>query len=545
MQPYESRTPTLSSEPPSSSSSSSSSTAALEPADEHRPTPSETAAAPPNTLPRDGTRWSRSRSTPAWPRGPARTGERTPAVLRADAAPAALSPGVVRLFAIAGGLSVANVYFAQPLLDTIAADFSVSHAVIGLVISATQAGYAAGLLLLVPLGDLLDRRRLIAGHMLLSVFALLAVALAPTMPALLASLAVVGLLAVVVQTLVAFAATLAAPAERGRVVGTVTSGVVLGILLARVMAGLLADAAGWRAVYLVSAGATLVMAATLVRVLPRGSAGLSAPAMPAPSAEPATSAQRAHHAPPVRSAARDDDDADDDRTGRHRSSRTAAPAPADANGRPSYAQLLRSVFVLFLEERVLRIRAGLALFIFAAFSVFWTTLVLPLSGPPHALSHTAIGLFGLVGVAGALAAGRTGQLVDRGFARATTGVGLGLLLVSWLPLAFTPRALWATVLGVVLLDLAVQAVHVTNQSLLFARRPEARSRLVAGYMLCYSIGSGLGSIASTLVYARAGWTGVCLLGAGISALALAFWLATLREPRAARLDTPVPAPAAR
>lgn len=389
----------------------------------------------------------------------------------AVAGPAVLPSWVVGLFAVAAGLSVANVYFAHPLLDAIAREFKLRHASVGMVFAATQSGYALGLLLLVPLGDLLDRRRLIIGQLLLSVVALLMVALAPNIQVLLMSMVLVGLLAVVVQTLVAFAASLATPAERGGVVGTVTSGVVIGILLARVVAGLLADLASWRAVYLCSAAATLVIAGVLFRILP-------------------------NHAP--------------------------------AECRPSYPQLLRSVFALFVQEPLLRIRAGLALLIFAAFSTFWTSLGLVLSAPPFSMSPTGIGMFGLAGLAGALGASRTGRLVDRGWAHWTTGLGLSLLLASWLPISFAPSSLATLVVGVILLDLAIQAVHVTNQSLLFTVRPEAQSRLVAGYMVFYSLGSGLGSIASTTAFAHTGWTGVCVVGGSFSALALFFWAFTVR-----------------
>jgi predicted MFS family arabinose efflux permease len=379
-------------------------------------------------------------------------------------------PGhVAFLFAIAAGLSVANVYYAHPLLDAVARDFEISHGSVGIVVTAAQMGYALGLFLLVPLGDLVDRRRLIVGQLLTSTLALVAVAFAPNVGVLLASMATVGFLAVVVQTLVAFAATLAADAERGRAVGMVTSGVVIGILLARVVAGLLVDLAGWRAVYLTSALFTLLIAGALFRVLP-------------------------HH--------------------------------ELLGTRSSYGNLLRSVLTLFVEEPILRIRAGIAMLIFAAFSVFWTSLVFHLSAPPFSLSHGATGLFGLAGVGGALAAGRAGGLADRGLANWTTGVGLSLLLASWLPIGLTQRSIPALIVGVILLDLAIQAVHVTNQSLIFTVRPEARSRLVAGYMVFYSLGSGLGSISSTTAYAYAGWTGVSLLGASFSALALVFWAIT-------------------
>ncbi|MEK5025280.1 MFS transporter [Paenibacillus sp. FSL M7-1046] len=390
---------------------------------------------------------------------------------QAEAPRSAIPRYVPLLFAIACGLAVANIYYAQPLLDAIADEFRIPHSSAGIVITITQACYALGLLLLVPLGDLLNRRALIAGQMLLSVLALILVGTASSSIVLFIGMATVGLLAVVTQTLVAFAATLAAPAERGRVVGLVTSGIVIGILLARTFAGLLTDLAGWRSVYIVSAGLSLFMAGVLFRVLPH-----------------------------------------------------------DEHERESlsYLQLLRSTLTLFLQERVLRIRAALALMIFTAFSILWTSLVLPLSAPPLSLSHTAIGAFGLAGAAGALAAARAGRLADRGLGQRTTGAALILLLVSWLPISYTEHSLWALIAGILLLDLAVQAVHVTNQSMILSVRPEARSRLTAGYMIFYSIGSATGSIASTTIYEHMGWNGVCLLGAVVSALALLFWALTRR-----------------
>lgn len=382
-----------------------------------------------------------------------------------------MSRSVALLFAIACGLAVANIYYAQPLLDAISQEFGITHSSVGLVITITQVCYALGLLLLVPLGDLLNRRWLIAGQMLISVLALIVVGTAPTSRILFIAIAAVGLLAVVTQTLVAFAATLADPAERGRTVGVVTSGIVIGILLARTFAGVLTDIAGWRSVYLVSAGLTLIMAGVLFRVLPKDE----------PSRESL-----------------------------------------------SYLQLLRSLFTLFAQERILRIRAVLALLIFTAFSILWTSLVLPLSAPPLSLSHTAIGAFGLAGVAGALAAARAGRLADRGLGQRTTGAALILLLLSWLPISYTEHSLPSLVAGIILLDLAVQAVHVTNQSMILNLHPEARSRLTAGYMIFYSIGSATGSIASTSIYAYSGWNGVYLLGAIVSALALLFWALTRR-----------------
>lgn len=369
-------------------------------------------------------------------------------------------------FAVAAGLAVANIYYAQPLLNSMAHDFGISPAAIGLVVTLTQVGYGLGLIFIVPLGDLIDRRRLIVSQGILSAIALVAVATARTEAILFASMAAMGLLAVVVQVLVAYAATLAMPAERGKTVGMVTSGVVIGILAARFIAGLLADLGGWRAVYFTSAVLTLAMVGLLMRVLPR----------------------------------------------------QLSPDSTD-----SYAATLRSIPILFLRDRILLARGLLALLIFAAFSTFWTALVLPLSAPPFSYSHSQIGMFGLVGMAGAIAATGAGRLADRGLGQWATGLSLALLLASWGLIALLPTSIPHLLAGVVLLDLAVQAVHVTNQSIIFALHPEARSRLVGGYMVFYSIGSAVGAITATMAYAHAGWHGVSLLGATFSVAALLVW----------------------
>ena len=380
-----------------------------------------------------------------------------------------LSPRLTLLLAMGCGLAVANVYYAQPLLDAMADEFAISRTTVGAVMATTQVGYGLGLLLLVPLGDLLDRRHLIVGQLLLSVLALVSVAVAPTGIALLAGTGLVGLLAVVAQVLVAYAATLARPAERGYAVGTVTSGIVIGILLARTVSGTLSDLFGWRSVYVASAAATLMIAVLLARYLPR--------------------------CPQRRT-------------------------------RLSYAGLIASVFTLFVEEPILRTRATLALLIFAAMTMLWTPMVLPLSAPPFGLSHTEVGLFGLAGTMGALGASSAGRLADRGHAQRATAAALAIMLVSWLPIALLSSSLGFLILGVITMDFGLQAVHVANQSLIYRVRPEAQNRLTGGYMIFYSIGSALGSGLSTLVYAHAGWIGVCIAGATVSAVALIFWVLT-------------------
>lgn len=196
--------------------------------------------------------------------------------------------------------------------------------------------------------------------------------------------------------------------------------------------------------------------------------------------------------------------------------------------RISYPQLIASMLTLLRQERLLQVRGMLALLMFAAFNIFWSALVLPLSAPPYGFSHTVIGAFGLVGVAGALAASRAGRWADRGYAQRTSAFALLALLLAWWPLSLMDASLWALVVGIVLLDLGGQALHVTNQSLIFRARPEAHSRLVALYMLFYALGSGMGAFSTTLTYAYAGWQGVCMLGAAVRLLALLLWWITRR-----------------
>ena len=384
-----------------------------------------------------------------------------------------VSTSLAWLFAIASGLSVANVYYAQPLLDALARDFGISHAAVGGVITATQLGCALALLFLVPLGDRVDRRRLMAMQMLALTFALVAVGMAQSTLALLAGMLAVGLLGTAMtQGLIAYAASAAAPHEQGRVVGTAQGGVFIGLLLARVFAGGVSDLAGWRGVYFCAALLMLGIAIPLWRRLPI--------------------------LPPA--------------------SRTL-----------SYPRLLASMLTLLRQEKVLQVRGMLALLMFAAFNIFWSALVLPLSAPPYNFSHTLIGAFGLAGVVGALAAARAGQWADKGYARQTSGLALLVLLLAWWPLSLMDVSLWALVMGIVLLDLGGQALHVTNQSLIFRTRPDAHSRLVGLYMMFYAVGSGLGAISTTVTYARFGWQGVCTLGASVSLLALVFWWVTQRQ----------------
>ncbi|MGK9468880.1 MFS transporter [Pantoea agglomerans] len=385
----------------------------------------------------------------------------------ADSPPAAipvLSSRMIFFFSLTSALAVANVYSAQPLLESIAASLQVSTGTIGTVVTATQSGYALGLIFLVPLGDCVNRKKLVITQLLLSVVALITAAVAPDLMTLLCAMLLVGLMAVVTQLMVAWAAMLASPEQRGQVVGSVTSGIVIGILLARFVSGMIADLAGWRAVYLTAACLLLLISLILAKVL---------------------------------------------------------PATAGQTRRTSYPHLLLSVFRLFLTEPQLRRRGILALLIFAAFSMLWSSMVLPLTA--LSLSHTQTGMFGLAGIAGALAASRAGAWADLGQGQRATGLALALLTFSWLPIAALHISLLLLIFGVILLDFAVQTVHVINQSLIVAARPEAASRLVGAYMCFYSLGSALGAIAATQLYTHWGWQAVCYAGAAVSASAFLCW----------------------
>ncbi|WP_342605920.1 MFS transporter [Pantoea agglomerans] len=385
----------------------------------------------------------------------------------ADSPPSAipvLSSRMIFLFSLTSALAVANVYSAQPLLESIAASLQVSTGTIGTVVTATQSGYALGLIFLVPLGDCVNRKKLVITQLLLSVLALITAAVAPDLMTLLCAMLLVGLMAVVTQLMVAWAAMLASPEQRGQVVGSVTSGIVIGILLARFVSGMIADLAGWRAVYLTAACLLLLISLILAKVL---------------------------------------------------------PATAGQTRRTSYPHLLLSVFRLFLTEPQLRRRGILALLIFAAFSMLWSSMVLPLTA--LSLSHTQTGMFGLAGIAGALAASRAGAWADLGLGQRATGLALALLTFSWLPIAALHTSLLLLIFGVILLDFAVQTVHVINQSLIVAARPEAASRLVGAYMCFYSLGSALGAIAATQLYTHWGWQAVCYAGAAVSASAFLCW----------------------
>ncbi|HAG3543081.1 TPA: MFS transporter [Salmonella enterica] len=376
-----------------------------------------------------------------------------------------LSPALIVLMSVATGLAVASNYYAQPLLDTIAHHFSLSASSAGFIVTAAQLGYAAGLLFLVPLGDMFERRTLIVSMTLLAAGGMLITASSQSLSMMILGTALTGLFSVVAQILVPLAATLATPATRGKVVGTIMSGLLLGILLARTVAGLLANLGGWRTVFWVASALMALMAVALWRRLPK----------------------------------------------------------LKSDTHLNYPQLLGSVFSLFIHDKLLRTRALLGCLTFANFSILWTSMAFLLAAPPFSYSEGMIGLFGLAGAAGALGARPAGGFADKGKSHLTTTFGLLLLLLSWLAIWLGHTSVLALIIGILVLDLTVQGVHITNQTVIYRLHPDARNRLTAGYMTSYFIGGAAGSLISASAWQHAGWAGVCLAGVTVALLNLLVW----------------------
>ena len=387
---------------------------------------------------------------------------------------------VIWTMAIASGATVANLYYNQPLLPEIARTFGASDHAVGLIPTVTQIGYGLGMLLIVPLGDSSERRKLILTLIGLVTVALLCAAAAPSLPTLGAASLTIGISTCVPQVLVPFAASLAPPDQRGRAVGIVMSGLLFGVLLSRTVAGVVGEALGWRAVYLSAAGVMVLLGLFLRLELPR--------------------------------------------------SEPAAPMP--------YAALLRSLVALVREEPVLRLHAALGALTFGAFSAFWVTLALYLRDlPPHYGPRTA-GLFGVFGVAGALAAPLVGRAAGDRSDRRLNAIAIGTILAGFGVLALSRGNLAVIALAVILLDFGAQANHISNQTRIFGLRDEARSRLNTVYMVTYFTGGALGAYAGALAYSAWGWLGVCTVGAAMCAAALVLLAGRRLMPQQAQPAAP-------
>ncbi|WP_285961551.1 MFS transporter [Pseudomonas tohonis] len=376
-------------------------------------------------------------------------------------APQAISRGLVLLFAICCGAIVANIYYAQPIIELIAPDVGISTHGASLIVSLTQVGYALGLFFLVPLADLLENRRLMIATIGVTFASLVGMALTQAPGLLLLVSALIGFSSVSVQMLIPLAAHLAPEESRGRVVGGIMGGLLLGILLARPLSSVVADHFGWRAVFFGAAGLMLVIAVVVAVALP---------------------SRRPDH-------------------------------------RASYGQLLASLWHLFRREPVLRQRSLYQALMFGTFSLFWTAVPLELSRN-HGLSQSQIALFALVGAIGAIAAPIAGRLADAGHTRGMSRLAMLLAILSFLPALFgLPWGVVGLALTGVLLDFAVQMNMVLGQREVYALDAASRGRLNALYMTSIFIGGAIGSSIASLLFEQGGWQAIALVGAALPLLA--------------------------
>ncbi|HEY3872018.1 MAG TPA: MFS transporter [Actinocrinis sp.] len=372
---------------------------------------------------------------------------------------------IVWLLAVACGVTAANFYYCQSLLPRIAQSFHATQSATGALVTSIQLGYAAGLFLLVPLGDITRRRRLVCILLLIETAAMAISAAAPTLAVLIAAGALVGIAGCVVQILVPYAASIAADHERGHVVGTVFTGLLGGILISRTVAGLAGQLFGRRAVFGGAAVLVLVLSGVLFRAM----------------------------------------------------------QDAEPEMRLSYGRQLRASFELIATVPVLRRRSLIGACVFGAFGLFWATIAFLLAGPPFHQNQAEIGLFALVGAAGASAAPRAGRLGDRGRQRPASAAFLVLGALSFAAIAAGRTQLLWLIVGVLVMDAAVQSVHILNLSVIYELAGAARARINSVYMTSYFLGGALGSAVGTQAYRLGGWTAVSSVGAGFLVLGLLVW----------------------
>lgn len=408
-----------------------------------------------------------SGSTPAPSDPPAPAAQQTPDRPLSTSA-------LATVMAIACGVVVANLYYSQPLLELISRDFGVSAGAASLAVTLSQSGYAVGLMFLVPLGDLVENRALITRILLLTAVALLAAGLSPTMGVFLATLVLIGVTSVIVQILVPLAAHLAPAGQEGAFVGKVMGGLMIGILLARSVSSAVAEFTDWRAIYLISAAAMVVLSAVLRRTLPHW--------------------QPAHAV--------------------------------------SYAQALRSLGPMVRDQPVLRRRAVAHAAMFGAFTAFWTGISFELVDE-HGFSQGAIALFALAGAAGALAAPIAGRVADRGHGRVAS-LAMALATVAGFTVAgLVHSSVLALLVGAVLIDFAVQGHQVIGQHIVYALAPKARARITTLYMTTVFIGGALAAAAAGVAHSTGGWSAVCWLGAVLPLITVACWWRGRRDPAGA------------
>lgn len=361
---------------------------------------------------------------------------------------------LVFVMAAASGITVANLYYIQPLLGEIAKTFHVTQVSVGFAAMLTQAGYALGMLFLLPLADIKEKRSLIILMLICSACSLTLMFFSFSIAIMSFASFAIGFTSVVPQLIVPLAAQLADPKERGKIIGTVMSGLLIGILLSRTLSGFVGQYFGWRIVYLIAAFLMIILAFFLSSLLPL--------------------------CPPI--------------------------------SNMKYKELFSSMISLTKTLPVLREASINGAMMFAAFSAFWTSLVFLLGGSHYHMGADAAGLFGLVGVTGASAAPVVGRIADKKSPKFTIGIGMLIVIISYICFFVFGYKLWGLIIGVILLDLGVQSCQISNQARVHAINEEARNRINTVYMVSYFIGGAMGSFLGSYNYAHFGWSGVCILG---------------------------------
>lgn len=373
-----------------------------------------------------------------------------------------LTSGLTLLLAIAGGISVANIYYHQPLLNEIAVTFQTTSSSVGLISTFTQLGYALGIFLFVPLGDIKDKKKLILILAILVTFSLLGVASAQNLIWIYIASFAVGITSVIPQIITPLAAQLAAAEERGKALGTVVSGLLLGILLARTVAGYIGYIAGWRFMFVFAAFIMLGLASILYFKLPS----------------------------------------------------------TEVTENLTYKELLKSVSTIVRKYPMLRKVSVTGGLLFGAFSVFWTTMVFLLESSPYHFESYQIGLFGLLGVSGALGASLIGRLTDKKNPKTVVTGCTGIAIVAYLILSLFGMQIWGIIIGVILLDLGIQGAQISNSTIIYSINNDERSRLNCVFVVSNFIGAAVGSCLGALAWNLYHWEGVCTVG--LAMLVIAF-----------------------
>jgi len=386
-----------------------------------------------------------------------------------------LSQKNVLFMAVATGLIVANLYYCQPLIVLIANEFNIPNADAGTITYLTQAGYAIGLFFMVPLGDKIERKSQILITTFATVIALIIAATAQSFLILEIASLLIGITSIVPQLILPLAASLSEPAQRGKVVGTIMSGLLVGILLSRTLSGFIGEVLGWRAMFWIASGLCLLLFFIIQKQFP-------------------------YNKP-------------------------------DFKG--SYGQLISSLFSLIKEQPLLREATLINVFSFAQFGAFWTTMVLLLSAEPFSFNSATIGLFGIVGASGALAAPLVGKLGDKGGSRIAVGYGCAFIALSFMIFYFSGQSVIGIIIGIVLIDIGLQGVHISNQTRVYSILPEARNRMNTVFMSFSFLGTAAGSAYGLFLWELGRWHAVTLGCLLLSALAFVVYATTYKSKRKA------------